>query len=218
MAEGGTDKKEQSQVRQPTPHQASDLEELACLVDMLHTKVKKEGDTPEVDDLIEMVHQSAELLRPIGKLVLGERAYEDFLREFRRRLNYRERSYQGSSDVVWNATDYDVAEWVDNLKAWDNSAKLMVTGNNEERQPPQHEEMPPNYIPCVLIVQVTAGLRKRSDAIARTLRAAGYPIFKKANKNYCDPHHAAALFPAWRRYWKGIGEKVENIGNPMKGG
>jgi hypothetical protein len=61
------------------------------------------------------------------------------------------------------------------------------------------EEMPSNYIPCIEIAVI---IRKRSDAIARTLKAAKYPVIKKANKNYCDPEHAAVLFPKWKKHLK----------------
>jgi len=61
------------------------------------------------------------------------------------------------------------------------------------------EEMPSNYIACV---QIAGIIRKRSDAIARTLRTSKYPVIKKANKNYCNPEHAALIWPKWKKYWK----------------
>ena len=57
--------------------------------------------------------------------------------------------------------------------------------------------MPAGYIRCGEIAGI---IRKRSDSIARSLKAAKYPVIKKANKNYCDPQHAAVLFPKWKKY------------------
>jgi hypothetical protein len=58
-------------------------------------------------------------------------------------------------------------------------------------------KMPSSYISCV---EISAVIRKRSDAIARSLRAAKYPIIKKVRKCYCDPQHAAVIFPKWKAH------------------
>jgi len=67
------------------------------------------------------------------------------------------------------------------------------------RKPSEEAEMSSNFIPCV---QIAGIIRRRSDAIARTLRTAKYTVVKKAGKNYCDPEQAAVLFPKWKKHWK----------------
>ena len=73
------------------------------------------------------------------------------------------------------------------------------TAENKGEELSKDGEMSSNYIPCIEIAGI---IRKRSDAIARTLKAAKYPVIKKANKNYCDPEHAAVLFPKWKKHLK----------------
>jgi len=65
-------------------------------------------------------------------------------------------------------------------------------------------KLPANYILCTTIAGI---VRKRSDAIARTLKNAHYPVIKVNNKNYCNPDQAAAIFPKWKKYLKNKLEK-----------
>ena len=63
----------------------------------------------------------------------------------------------------------------------------------------QSVELPLHFVACS---EISGIIRKPLDAIARTLRAAGYPVIKKAGKNYCDPNQAAVLFPKWKKHLK----------------
>lgn len=95
-----------------------------------------------------------------------------------------------------------------NLQTFELPIETLISGilkpKTEQKTKPVKEAtkgipMQSNFIPCVEIAGI---IRKRSDAIARTLRAAKYPVVKKANKNYCDPEHAAVLFPKWKKHLK----------------
>jgi len=85
-----------------------------------------------------------------------------------------------------------------------------------EKTSPAGQNKCSDYIPCHLIPKYTPGLKKRSDSIIRTLRLMGCHVEKRGNKCFCNPVDAAMAFPAFRRYWKKIGEKPENIGKPAE--
>jgi len=69
-----------------------------------------------------------------------------------------------------------------------------------KNKPPQEtDEMPLTYVPCTKISGIE---HKRPDAIARSLKAAKYPVIKKAHRNYCDPEQAGVLFPKWKKHWE----------------
>lgn len=79
-------------------------------------------------------------------------------------------------------------------KSAEKGQKVMPAKEEEESV-----ELPSHYVTCV---EISGIISKRSDSIARTLRAHQYPVIKKAGKNYCDPQHAAALFKKWKKYQK----------------
>ena len=78
-------------------------------------------------------------------------------------------------------------------EATDESAK------NIGKELPKDKDLPIHYVTCLDVATV---VRKRSDVVARTLRSASYPVIKKVHKNYCDPKHAAVLYPKWKKYLK----------------
>lgn len=59
------------------------------------------------------------------------------------------------------------------------------------------QELPTHYKTCIEIGGI---IRKRSDVIARTLKAHHYPVIKKARRNYCDPAHAAVIWPQYKKH------------------
>ena len=73
--------------------------------------------------------------------------------------------------------------------------KVSLTGSKAS----ENIELPSHYVTCVKISGIT---HKRSDAIARSLRAHQYPVVKKAGKYYCDPQQAAVVFPKWKKHLK----------------
>ncbi len=75
----------------------------------------------------------------------------------------------------------------------------MLLVENQEGQ--DIVKMPSHYIPCADIGPI---IHKRSDSVARTLKAHQYPVVKLANKYYCDPEHAAVLWPKWKKHWEKI--------------
>jgi len=54
-------------------------------------------------------------------------------------------------------------------------------------------------MPCSIIAGI---VHKRSDNIARTLKAHRYPVVKAGKKNYCNADDAAVLWPKWKKYWQ----------------
>ncbi len=66
-------------------------------------------------------------------------------------------------------------------------------------EPENIGEVPSNAVLCK---DVAAIVHIRPFSVARTLRAANFPVWKKANKNYCDPERAALLFPKWKKHLK----------------
>ena len=109
-------------------HRASNFEELASLVELLHSKVKKESDSQDVHRLIRVVQQSAKVLQPLGELVLGKEQYGDFLREFRHTLKFTDQSNEYGNAYYWAGDDSDLASILEKLREWDERAKLLVAG------------------------------------------------------------------------------------------
>lgn len=54
----------------------------------------------------------------------------------------------------------------------------------------------------VLCSEVAKIVHKRSDNIARRLRAGKYLVVIEGNKCYCDAEHAALIWPKWKKHWK----------------
>lgn len=73
------------------------------------------------------------------------------------------------------------------------------SAKKEGRKLSKNEEISSDWVSCGYIAGI---IRRRPYSIARTLRAANYPVERKANKNYCNPEHAAVLFPKWKKYWR----------------
>ncbi len=118
----------QQEERESFEHLASNFEELARLVETLHSKAKKGNDSQDVHRLIGAVQQSAKVLQPLGELVLGKKQYGDFLREFRHKLKFTDQSNEYGDAYFWAGNDDDMASVVEKLREWDKRAKLLVTG------------------------------------------------------------------------------------------
>lgn len=84
-----------------------------------------------------------------------------------------------------------LADRLESVKQPDSKAEPIASSE-------QHDKLE-NPVSCV---DVGGVVHRRPDSVARTLKAAKYPVVKRANKNYCDPEHAAVLFPKWKAHLK----------------
>lgn len=78
-----------------------------------------------------------------------------------------------------------------------------ATKSPREEELPKDTRMPSNPVTCVYVAGI---IRKRSDVVARTLKAHQYTVVKKAHKNYCDAEQAAVLWPKWKKHWQELQE------------
>jgi len=83
------------------------------------------------------------------------------------------------------------------LRVKDQQIEALIKAINHNKE--EERKLPEHYVLCTKVGGI---VRKRSDSIARSLKNAHYPVIKTNNKFYCDPAHAAVIFPKWKTYLK----------------
>ena len=59
--------------------------------------------------------------------------------------------------------------------------------------------LPTHFVRCD---KVSGIIGRRPYVVARSLKSHHYPVIKKGNRNYCDPEHAAVIWPKWEKHLK----------------